>query len=45
MTIDGLIGDDSERLTGVAVLSTVPAVLHEVRIMLDQYEHRRQMCW
>ncbi|WP_343601856.1 type III pantothenate kinase [Mycobacterium sp.] len=37
LTIDGLIGDDSERLTGVAALSTVPSVLHEVRIMLGQY--------
>ncbi|OBJ85894.1 type III pantothenate kinase [Mycobacterium asiaticum] len=37
LTIDGLIGDDAERLTGTAALSTVPSVLHEVRIMLDQY--------
>lgn len=37
LTIDGLIGEDSERLTGVAGLSTVPSVLHEVRLMLDQY--------
>ncbi|MCV7104066.1 type III pantothenate kinase [Mycobacterium palustre] len=37
LTIDGLIGDDSERLTGAAALSTVPSVLHEVRILLDQY--------
>ena len=37
LTIDGLIGDDSERLTGAAALSTVPSVLHEVREMLDQY--------
>jgi type III pantothenate kinase len=37
LIIDGLIGDDSERLTGAAALSTVPSVLHEVRIMLDQY--------
>ena len=37
LTIDGLIGDDSERLTGAAALSTVPSVLHEVRVMLDQY--------
>ena len=27
LTIDGLIGDDSERLTGAAGLSTVPSVL------------------
>jgi type III pantothenate kinase len=37
LTIDGLIGDDSERLTGAAALSTVPSVLHEVREMLNQY--------
>jgi type III pantothenate kinase len=37
LTIEGLIGEDSERLTGVAGLSTVPSVLHEVRGMLDQY--------
>ena len=37
LTIDGLIGDDSDRLTGAAALSTVPSVLHEVRLMLEQY--------
>src|ERR1700744_5543814 len=37
LTIDGLIGDDSDQLTGAAALSTVPSVLHEVRVMLDQY--------
>ena len=37
LTIDGLIGDDAERLTGAAGLSTVPTVLHEVRVMLEQY--------
>ncbi|KAA8970420.1 type III pantothenate kinase [Mycobacterium sp.] len=37
LTIDGLIGEDSERLTGAAALSTVPSVLHEVRLMLEQY--------
>jgi len=37
LTIDGLIGEDSERLTGLAALSTVPSVLHELRVMLDQY--------
>ena len=36
LTIEGLIGDDSERLTGRSA-STVPSVLHEVRVMLDQY--------
>lgn len=37
LIIDGLIGDDSERLTGAAALSTVPSVLHELRGMLEQY--------
>ncbi|MFM9033431.1 MAG: type III pantothenate kinase [Mycobacterium sp.] len=37
LTIEGLIGDDSERLTGVTALSTVPSVLHEVRVMVEQY--------
>ena len=37
LTIDGLIGDDAERLTGATALSTVPSVLHEIRMMLDQY--------
>lgn len=37
LTIEGLIGDDAERLTGVTGLSTVPSVLHEVRAMLGHY--------
>ena len=37
LTLDGLIGDDGEQLTGAAALATVPSVLHEVRVMLDQY--------
>lgn len=37
LTIDGLIGDDVEQLTGAAALSTVPSVLHEIRLMLEQY--------
>jgi type III pantothenate kinase len=37
LIIDGLIGEDSDRVTGAAALSTVPSVLHEVRVMLDQY--------
>ncbi|HEU4360903.1 MAG TPA: type III pantothenate kinase [Mycobacterium sp.] len=37
LTVDGLIGDDGERITGAVALSTVPSVLHEVRLMLDQY--------
>lgn len=37
LVIDGLIGDDNERLTGAVALSTVPSVLHEIRFMLEQY--------
>jgi type III pantothenate kinase len=37
LTLDGLIGDDSDQLTGASALSTVPSVLHEVRLMLEQY--------
>ena len=37
LTLDGLIGDDGERVTGAAALSTVPSVMHELRVMLDQY--------
>jgi type III pantothenate kinase len=37
LTLDGLIGDDSDQVTGAAALSTVPSVLHEVRQMLEQY--------
>ncbi|GAS94732.1 pantothenate kinase [Mycolicibacterium canariasense] len=37
LTIDGLIGDATEQLTGATALSTVPSVLHEIRLMLDQY--------
>lgn len=37
LTIDGLIGEDTERLTGAVALSTVPSVLHEIRNMAGQY--------
>lgn len=37
LTIDGLIGDDSDTLTGVTALSTVPSVLYEMRAMFEQY--------
>lgn len=37
LIIDGLIGDDSERVSGATGLSTVPSVLYEVRVMLAQY--------
>ncbi len=37
LTLDGLMGDDGEQLSGAAALSTVPSVLHELRGMLDHY--------
>lgn len=37
LLIDGLIGDESERVSGAAALSTVPSVMQELRVMLDQY--------
>jgi type III pantothenate kinase len=37
LTIDGLIGEDTDRVTGAVGLSTVPSVLHELREMLGQY--------
>ncbi|OLR89760.1 type III pantothenate kinase [Actinokineospora bangkokensis] len=37
MTLRGLLGEHAERVSGVAALSTVPAVLREVRAMLARY--------
>ncbi len=37
LTLDGLIGEDGDQITGAAALSTVPSVLHELRLMLEQY--------
>ena len=37
LTIDGLIGDDAENLLGATGLSTVPSVLNEIRVMMEQY--------
>lgn len=33
----GLLGGHAERITGVSALSTVPSVLHEIRVMLTRY--------
>lgn len=37
LTMRGLLGEYAERITGVAALSTVPALLRELRVMLDRY--------
>lgn len=37
MTMRGLLGEHMDRITGVAALSTVPAVLRELRVMLERY--------
>ncbi|HEX7662098.1 MAG TPA: type III pantothenate kinase [Pseudonocardiaceae bacterium] len=37
LTMRGLLGEFSERVTGAAALSTVPAVLRELRLMLGRY--------
>ncbi|MHA6802068.1 type III pantothenate kinase [Salinifilum ghardaiensis] len=37
LTMRGLLGEHAERITGVAALSTVPALLRELRVMLDRY--------
>jgi type III pantothenate kinase len=37
LTIRGLLGSHANDITGVAALSTVPAVLRELRVMLDRY--------
>jgi type III pantothenate kinase len=37
LTVRGLLGDYAEKITGIAALSTVPAVLRELRVMLDRY--------
>ncbi|EWC62130.1 Pantothenate kinase type III, CoaX-like protein [Actinokineospora spheciospongiae] len=37
LTMRGLLGEHAERVTGVAALSTVPAVLREVRAMLGRH--------
>lgn len=37
LTVRGLLGDHSGMVTGIAALSTVPALLRELRVMLDRY--------
>ncbi|GAA0510604.1 type III pantothenate kinase [Saccharopolyspora subtropica] len=37
LTMRGLLGDHADRITGIAALSTVPALLRELRVMLDRY--------
>ncbi|GAC57937.1 type III pantothenate kinase [Gordonia hirsuta DSM 44140 = NBRC 16056] len=37
LTLRGLLGDDIERVTAVAALSTVPSLLREIRAMLPRY--------
>ena len=37
LTVRGLLGEYSGKVTGIAALSTVPALLRELRLMLDRY--------
>ncbi|MCK0439457.1 type III pantothenate kinase [Gordonia alkaliphila] len=37
LTLRGLLGDDIERVTAVAALSTVPSLLREIRVMVTRY--------
>ncbi|APU12409.1 MULTISPECIES: type III pantothenate kinase [Actinoalloteichus] len=37
LTMRGLLGDHAEEITGISALSTVPAVLRELRVMLARY--------
>lgn len=37
LTVRGLLGDYADRITGVSALSTVPALLRELRVMLGRY--------
>ncbi|MGH3927113.1 MAG: type III pantothenate kinase [Pseudonocardiaceae bacterium] len=37
LTFRGLLGEYSNKVTGIAALSTVPAVLRELRVMLHRY--------
>ncbi|MGW9477514.1 type III pantothenate kinase [Saccharomonospora azurea] len=37
LTMRGLLGPHVDAVTGIAALSTVPAVLRELRVMLDRY--------
>ncbi len=37
LTVRGLLGDYADKITGISALSTVPALLRELRVMLDRY--------
>lgn len=37
LTMRGLLGEYAEKVTGISALSTVPAVLRELRVMLGRY--------
>nr|WP_042198254.1 type III pantothenate kinase [Kibdelosporangium sp. MJ126-NF4]CEL23294.1 Pantothenate kinase type III, CoaX-like [Kibdelosporangium sp. MJ126-NF4]CTQ94456.1 Pantothenate kinase type III, CoaX-like (EC 2.7.1.33) [Kibdelosporangium sp. MJ126-NF4] len=37
LTMRGLLGEYADQITAVSALSTVPAVLRELRVMLDRY--------
>ncbi len=37
LTMRGLLGEHADRVTGVSALSTVPAVMRELRVMLGRY--------
>ncbi|MGH3781877.1 MAG: type III pantothenate kinase [Pseudonocardiaceae bacterium] len=37
LTVRGLLGDYSSEITGIAALSTVPALLRELKVMVDRY--------
>jgi type III pantothenate kinase len=37
LTVRGLLGEYSDKITGISALSTVPALLRELRVMLDRY--------
>src|SRR5213593_3236846 len=37
LTVQGLLGEHANAVTGIAALSTVPAVLRELRVMLGRY--------
>jgi type III pantothenate kinase len=40
LTMRGLLGVHADAVTGISALSTVPAVLRELRVMLDRYYPR-----
>nr|WP_218888513.1 type III pantothenate kinase [Saccharopolyspora hordei] len=37
LTMRGLLGEHADRITGISALSTVPALLRELRVMLGRY--------